>query len=47
MSNIIASVGQTLGQPKALAVSSSRTSRRPLGSVKSTVGSSSGTQSIQ
>ena len=40
MSNTTASVGQTLGQPRALAVSSGR----PSGSVKSTAGSSSGAQ---
>ena len=42
MSNATASVGQTLGQPRALAVSSSRAAGRPSGSVKSTAGSGSG-----
>ena len=47
MSNTTALVGQTLGQPRALALSSSRTARRPSGSIKFTAGSSSGTQSTQ
>ena len=47
MFNATASVGQTLGQPKALVVSSGRTAGRPLGSVKSTAGSSSGAQGAQ
>ena len=42
MSNTTASAGQTLGQPRALAVSSGRAAGRPLGSVKSTAGSSLG-----
>ena len=44
MSNATSSVGQTLGQPRALAVSSGRTAGRPSGSVKSTAGSSSRAQ---
>ena len=40
MSNTTASAGQTLGQPRALAVSSGRAAGRPSGSVKSTAGSS-------
>ena len=47
MPNAIASIGQTLGQPRALAVSSGRTAGRPLRSVKSAAGSSSGTQGAQ
>ena len=47
MSNATALVGQTFGQPRALAVSSSRAAGRPSGSVKSTAGSSSGAQSAQ
>ena len=43
MSNTTASVGQTLGQPSALAVSSDRAAGKLLGSVKSTVESSSKT----
>ena len=45
MSNTTASVGQTLGQPRALAVSLGRATGRPSGSVKSAVGSSSEVQS--
>ena len=45
MANATALVGQTLGQPRALAVSSNRAARRPSRSVKSVVGSSSGAQS--
>ena len=47
MSNTTASVGQTLSKPRVLAVSSDRAAGRPLGLVKSVVGSSSGTQSMQ
>ena len=47
MSNAIALIGQTLDQPRALAVSSDRVAGRPLGSVKSTTGSSSGAQGAQ
>ena len=47
MSNTTASVGQTLGQPSALAVSSGRIAGRPSGSVKSIGGSSSGAQGAQ
>ena len=47
MSNTTASVGQTLGQPRALAVSSGRAARKPSGSVKSAAGSSSGAQGAQ
>ena len=47
MSNITASVGQTLGQPRALAMSSGRTAGRPSRSVKSTAGSSLKAQSTQ
>ena len=47
MSNSTASVGQTLGQLRALAASSGRAVVRPSRSVKSTVGSNSGTQSMQ
>ena len=47
MSNTTTSVGQTLGQPKAFAVSSGRTTGRPSESIKSATGSSSGTQSMQ
>ena len=42
MSNTTASAGQTLGQPRALAMSSGRAAGRPSGSVKSAAGSSSG-----
>ena len=41
MSNTTASVGQTLGQPRALAVSSGRAAGKPLRFVKSAAGSSS------
>ena len=47
MSNTTASVGQTLGQPRALAVSSGRVTGRPSGSVKFAAGSSSKIQSTQ
>ena len=47
MSNATASVGQTLGQPRALAVSSGRAAGRPSGSVKSAAGSSLGVQGAQ
>ena len=47
MSNTTASVGQTLGKPRVLAVSSGRAAGRPSGSVKSAAGSSSEIQSIQ
>ena len=47
MSNATASVGQTLGQPRALAVSSVRIVGRPSGSIKSTARSSSGAQGAQ
>ena len=47
MANATASVGQTLGQPRALAVSSGRAAGRPTGSVKSVAGSSSGAQDVQ
>ena len=47
MSNTTASVGQTLGQPRALAESSGRAAGRPSGLVKSAAGSSSRTQSMQ
>ena len=47
MSNATALVGQTLGQPRALAVSSGRAAGRPSGSVKSAAGSSSGAQGAQ
>ena len=40
MSNTTASVGQTLGQPRALAVSSGEAIRRPSGLVKFVAGSS-------
>ena len=40
-------MGQTLGQPRALVVSSGRAAGRPSGSVKSVVGSSSGAQGAQ
>ena len=43
MSNTTASVGQTLDQPRALALGSGRAAGRPSGSVKSAGGSSSGT----
>ena len=45
MSNTTALVGQTFGQPRALAVSLDRVARRLSGSVKSVVGSSSEVQS--
>ena len=41
MSNSTALMGQTLGQLKALAVSSGRAAERPSRSVKSTAGSNS------
>ena len=44
MTNTTALVGQTLGQPEALVVSSGRAAGRPLGSVKSAARSSSGAQ---
>ena len=47
MSNTIASVGQTLGQPRALVASSGRTAVRPSSSAKFVAGSSSRAQSIQ
>ena len=47
MANATASVGQILGQPRALAVSSGRAAGRPTGSVKSVAGSSSGAQGAQ
>ena len=47
MSNTTTSVGQTLGQPRALAASSGRTTARPSSSVKSAAESSSGAQSTQ
>ena len=47
MSNTIASMGQTLGQPKTLVVSSGRAAGRASGSVKSARGSSLETQSTQ
>ena len=47
MSNNTASVGQTLGQSRALAVSSGKTTRRPSSSIKFAVESSSGAQSTQ
>ena len=47
MSNTTTLVGQTLGQLRALAVSSGRVAGRPLGSVKSAVGSSLGAQGVQ
>ena len=47
MYNTAALVGQTLGQPRALAVSSGRAAGRPSRSVKSVTGSSSGAQSAQ
>ena len=47
MSNATTSVGQTLGQPKALVVSSGRAVGRPSGYVKSAAGSSSGAQGAQ
>ena len=47
MSNTTASAGQTLGQPRVLAVSSGRAVGRPSGSVKSTARSSSGAQDTQ
>ena len=47
MSNITALVGQTLGQPRVLAMSSGRVAGRLLGSIKSAEGSSSKIQSTQ
>ena len=47
MSNATALVGQILGQPRALAVSSGRTVGRPSRSVKSVAGSSSGAQGAE
>ena len=47
MFNTSALVGQTLGQPRALATSSGRTVRRPSSLVKYTARSSSGAQSTQ
>ena len=47
MTNATALMGQTLGQPKALAVSSGRAAGRPSGYVKSVAGSSSGAQGVQ
>ena len=47
MSNATASMGQTLGQPRTLTVSSGRAAGRPSGSIKSVAGSSSGAQSAQ
>ena len=47
MSNTTVSVGQTLGQPRALVASSGRTAVRPSSSAKSAAGSSSRAQSIQ
>ena len=47
MSNVTASVRQTLGQPRDLALSSSRAVGKPSGSVKFAVGSSSGAQGAQ
>ena len=47
MSNATASVGQTLGQSIALAVSSGRAAGRPSGSVKFVTGSSLEIQSTQ
>ena len=46
MSNTTAFVGQTLGQPRALTVSSGRAAGRPLESVKSVAGSSLGAQGV-
>ena len=39
MTNTTTSMGQTLGQPRALAASSNRAARRPSRSVKSVAGS--------
>ena len=47
MSNATILMGQTLVQPRALAVSSGRATRRPSRSVKSAAGSSSGAQGAQ
>ena len=47
MSNTTALVGQTRGQPRALALSSGRTVGKPSGSIKSAIESSLGTQSMQ
>ena len=47
MSNATTSVGQTLGQPSVLAVSSGRAAGQPSGSVKSVARSSSGAQGVQ
>ena len=47
MSNATVSVGQTLVQPRALAVSSGRAAGRPSRSVKSVAGSSSGAQGAE
>ena len=47
MSNATASVGQTLGQSRVLAVSSGRTTERLSRSVKSAAGSSLGAQGAQ
>ena len=47
MLNATASVGQTLGQPRALAVSLGRVAGRPSGSVKSVAGSSLRAQGAQ
>ena len=44
MSNATVLVGQTLGQPRALVVSSGRATGRPSKTVKSAAGSSSGAQ---
>ena len=46
MSNTTTSVGQTLGQPKALAASLGRTTGRPSSLIKSVTESSSRAQSI-
>ena len=47
MSNTIASMGQTLDQPRALALGSGRSARRLSSSIKSAAGSSSRIQSTQ
>ena len=47
MSNTTPSIGQTLGQPGTLALSSGKATRRPSGLVKSAAGSSSGAQGAQ
>ena len=47
MFNTTASVGQTLGQLRALVLGSSKAAGRPSDSIKSGVGSSLGTQGIQ